>query len=131
MFRRRKKETYCPHCLKKLLVSKRAFSVVCPYCHQRVGVEDHVISDYYSVALIETSGSLRVARHGNLYAKVRVTNLDVEGQLHGNVTVIGKITVEPGGRLEGNVNAPRLEVKAGAKLKGFCRIQPVAQNQNH
>jgi hypothetical protein len=119
-----KKETYCPHCQKKLMVSKRAFSVVCPFCHQRVEVEDHVIDDYYTISIIESSGSLRVARSGSLYATVKVTNLDVEGQMHGSVNVKGKVTVEPGGKLEGDVIAPRLEVKPGAKLKGFCRIEP-------
>ena len=126
-----KKETYCPYCGKKLLVSQRAFSVVCPYCHQRVGVEDHVISNFYTVNLIESSGSLRVARSGNLYAKVKVTHLDVEGQLHGNVSVKGKVTIEPGGRLVGDVTAPRLEVKPGAKLKGFCRIEPNAPSEEN
>ena len=125
-----KKETCCPHCQKRLRVSERAISVVCPYCHQRVAVEDHIISDYCSVSLVESTGSLRIASNGNLHARVRVNYLEIQGQLHGNVIAQGKVTVEPGGFLEGNVTTPSLQVKPGAKLKGFCRIEPASYSQN-
>ena len=113
---------YCTHCGRELLVSSRAVSISCYYCHQRIGVEDHTISAYHAVTNIETSGSMAVAPRGHVRARLRVHDLQVEGQIYGNVTARGKVSVAPGAHLYGDVTAARLEVKEGAHLKGFFRI---------
>ncbi len=114
----------CTHCGRELEVSDRAFSVNCRYCNQRVGVEDHIIQSYHSVTNIETSGSISVTPTGHVRARLRVQNLEVAGQMYGDIVARGKVTVYPGGRLVGDVNASRLEVRAGALLKGYYRIEP-------
>ena len=45
--------------------------------------------------------------------------------MYGDITARGKVTVYPGAQLIGDVTASRLEVKSGALLKGFFRIQPL------
>ena len=65
-----------------------------------------------------------IAPTGILHASLRVTNLMVEGRLHGNVVASDKITLTSGARLEGDITARQLEVREGAGLRGFCRIDP-------
>ncbi len=115
----------CTHCGRELEVSDRAFSVNCRYCNQRVGVEDHVIQTYHSVTNIETGGSISVTPTGHVRAKLRVQNLEVAGQMYGDIVARGKVTVYPGARMVGDVSASRLEVKEGALLKGYYRIEPI------
>ena len=118
------RKVYCTHCGKELLVSRRAFSLSCCHCHQRVCVENHTIDAYHAVTNIETSGSLSVTRTGQVRARLRVQDLDVAGQVYGNVTARGKVTLAAGARIVGDVTAHRLEIKDGAKLNGFVRIEP-------
>jgi len=120
----RQKKVYCHHCQAELLVSQRAFSVNCSHCHRRVSVEDFYISSYHNTGQIETCGSLLVGPAGDLRACLMVQDLQVQGQLHGNVFARGKVSLARSGRLFGNITASRLEVACGAVVKGFCRIEP-------
>jgi hypothetical protein len=119
-----KKVVQCYHCGKALLVSVRAFSVCCPYCSQRVGVENLSISNRYEVHRIETCGELTVEAEGFLRAHLHVNDLLVAGQLYGNVEAEGKVTLTATGRIKGDVRASRLEIDAGGLLEGYCDIQP-------
>jgi hypothetical protein len=120
----------CTHCGQELEVSDRAFSVNCRFCNNRVCVEDQLISSYHAVTNIETSGSISVTPTGHVRAKLRVHNIDIAGQLYGNITARGKVTVYPGAQLIGDVTAPRLEVKSGALLKGFYRIESLKKSSD-
>jgi len=122
----------CPHCDKHILVSPRAVSVNCPYCYQRVSVENFVIDAYHAVTNIETSGSLDIAHTGHVRASIHVQDLNLAGQLYGNVTAGGKVAFEAGAQHIGDITATRLDVASGAKLKGFCRIEPTTKpKKNH
>ena len=118
------KKIRCYHCGQDVLVPSKAFSAVCPCCNRRVSVEDHVISATYTTSNIETCGSLVVAPTGNLQARLRVQNLQVQGRLKGNVAADGKVTLSQQANLCGDITAGSLEISDGAKLKGFCRIGP-------
>jgi len=119
-----KRKINCYHCRQELLVSSRAFSVVCSGCNQRVSVEDFIISSGHTTHRIETCGSLLVTDKGILRSRLRVYNVMVQGQLFGNVVADGKVTLTAGAHLEGDITANRLEVNNGARLYGFCRIEP-------
>jgi len=116
----------CLHCAEQVLVSPRTVSTRCPYCYRRIAVEDFIVSSYHSLTNIETCGSLSVTPTGQVRARLTVHNLHVQGSVNGNVSAHGKVTIDPTARLVGNVDAPRLEVKPGAALKGFYRIVPKA-----
>ena len=117
----------CYHCGKKLVVARRAISIVCPYCNKHLSIEDQVIESHYNMNRIETCGSLRVEQGCNVRARVQVHNLEVQGRVQGDVTAHNKITVESGAHLNGDITAPRLEVNNGGMINGFCRIEPQGQ----
>lgn len=114
----------CNHCGGNLLVSERAISISCRYCHQRVGVEDRIIDHYHAGTNIETAGSLVITAEGHVRARLSVKNLEIQGhgQVYGNVTACGKVRVDAYAHLLGDVTAQRLEVHPGARLRGFYRI---------
>ncbi|MBN1763839.1 MAG: polymer-forming cytoskeletal protein [Sedimentisphaerales bacterium] len=119
-----KKKVYCYYCGGEQLVSLQAFSTVCPLCNQRISTEDLIVSSFYSRPKIATSGSIFIESSGFLRSCLRVHNLSLYGRLQGDVTAANKITIGTGARLEGNITATRLEVNSGAKINGFCRIEP-------
>ena len=118
------KTVYCLHCGKELIVSIRAVSTGCPVCNHRLSVEDFTVTSILSRTLIETCGSVTIAASGMLRACLRVSNLFVEGNHQGSVTVADKVTLTAGASLTGDIIAHRLEVRDGALIKGFCRIDP-------
>jgi hypothetical protein len=117
-----KKAVHCYHCGKELLVSVRAFSTCCPKCNQRLGVEDRTISGHYEITLIETCGTVQVGPAGDLRSRLRVRDLQVQGQCQGNIVADGKVSLDSNARVEGDITAKRLEVNPGARLKGYYRI---------
>ena len=118
------KTVYCLHCGKELIVSIRAVSTGCPVCNHRLSVEDFTVTSLLSRTLIETCGSVAIAPSGMLRACLRVNNLFVEGSHQGNVTAADKVTLTAGASFAGDIIAHRLEVRDGALIKGFCRIDP-------
>ena len=118
------KTVYCPHCGKELIVSIRAVSIGCPVCNHRISVEDFTVTTILSRTLIETCGSVTITPSGMLRASLRVNNLFVAGNHQGNVTAADKVTLAAGASFTGDIIAHRLEVRDGALIKGFCRIDP-------
>lgn len=118
------KKVYCHHCGKELLVSAKAISIGCPHCNQRISVEDLTVSSCHIRACLETCGSIRVAPTGILQGRVRSRNLQVEGQLRGNVTADDKVSLASGASISGDITARSLEVNSGGVINGFCRIEP-------
>lgn len=117
----------CTHCGQQLRVSPNAFSVNCRHCNRRVCIEDHFITYHHTITNIETSGKVAIAPTGYVRAQMRVFDLDVQGEVCGNVTARGKVSVGAEGRVVGDITAERLEVKEGATLNGYLQIGPGAK----
>jgi len=71
-----------------------------------------------------------VTQKGDLRAKLRVRDLDIQGRVNGTVQASGKVTVAPNARLEGNITARALEVNEGAHLNGYLCIEPKNHKSN-
>ena len=112
----------CTHCGQELEISSRTVSLCCDYCRRQISVEDHFIDSYHAVINIETCGSLDITSKGQVRARIRVQDAKVGGQVYGNITARGKVSVDSGARVVGDITAPSLEVGSGAELKGFFRI---------
>jgi|GEM_PF-2329383 len=125
-----RKKVCCHYCGRDLLVSTFAFSVVCPNCCQRLSVEDYIIKSYREVSGIDTCGTMLVTQKGDLRAKLRVRDLDIQGRVNGTVQASGKVTVAPNAHLEGNITARSLEVNEGAHLNGYLCIEPKNHKSN-
>ncbi len=118
------KKVVCTHCGGESEVAKRAMSVFCPHCKQRLILEDYTIKSYHASRLFATSGNIVVERRGIVSAPIRVHNLIIKGQVKGNVMARGCVTVASTGQLRGNVQAPRIVVDDGATVDAFLRITP-------
>ena len=116
------KQVACTHCAQPCEVGRRAMSVVCPHCNQRLILEDSNITGYYGVREFATCGDIVVEKSGHVAAAVTVGNLIVKGKVQGNVVARGRVSIHKTGSLKGDIQAPRLRVESGAGLNGFVRI---------
>ena len=99
-------------------------SVFCPHCKKRLILEDFRIKTYKAVREFATCGDVVVEKRGKVAAQMLAQNLVVKGMVQGDVRAREKIEIGRTGQVHGDISAPRLVVKAGAKIRGFCRIGP-------
>jgi len=118
------REVYCTHCDRPIEIPATAMSVNCRHCHRRVIVEDIKIKAYHAVRRLATAGKVEVAKNVQVIADVRVNELVVKGTVKGNVTALGRVSVEKKGTILGDVTCWRLTVQPGAVLSGFFRVSP-------
>lgn len=118
------KVVHCTHCTGRAEVAEKAMSVFCPHCKKRLILEDFRIKTYKAVREFATCGDVVVEKRGKVAAQVLAQNLVVKGMVQGNVRAREKIEIGRTGQVHGDISAPRLVVKAGAKIRGFCRIGP-------
>lgn len=117
-----KKRISCTYCAQAIEVSPRAMSIFCPHCHKRVVCEDYTIRSYHAVRNLATCGSVIVERKGHVVAPIRADKLIIRGLVRGNIRALSLVEVESTGVVQGNVEAPRLIIHAGARLMGVYKI---------
>ena len=117
-----KRAVCCTYCGEPIEVSRKALSVFCPHCQKRVVCEDYTIKSYHAVRSFATCGDIVVEKKGHVVAPIRAESLIVRGRVRGNVQVKSVVKIERTGRIEGNVEAPRLVMRDGGTLIGACRI---------
>ena len=76
---------------------------------------------------IASGGELLVAEGATLTGSAQAGGIRVEGTVKGNLQAATKIHLAASARVEGDVQAQRLEVVDGAVLAGRCVIGPDAQ----
>jgi cytoskeletal protein CcmA (bactofilin family) len=69
-------------------------------------------------AEVDLDGTLTVGPEGTVVGPVKVRALEVAGELHGDVHAVESVAIRPGGRVQGDVRAPRIAVDDGAVLHG-------------
>lgn len=116
------KQVACTHCGRTNDVAKRAMSVFCPHCKQRLILEDFKIKSYYAVRDFSTCGDIVVERKGHVVAPIKVGNLTVKGKVQGRVTARGGVSISKTGWFKGEIEAPRLRVESGAVVDATLRI---------
>ena len=67
---------------------------------------------------ISSTGELVVAQGARINADVKVDSIRIDGELKGNLNVAAKVQLSSSGRVEGDIQASRLEVAEGAVLIG-------------
>ena len=82
------------------------------------GSEDIVIEGRFEGTVNLPENTLRVAEDSDVRADVRAGAVVVEGRLAGDVVCADKLVMSPGGRMEGNIVAPRVALADGARFKG-------------
>ncbi len=117
----------CTHCTGEAEVADKAMSIFCPHCKKRLILEDFRIKSYTAVREFATCGDVVVEKRGAVAARVLVGSLLVRGRVQGEVQARDKVEVARTGEVRGDICAPRLIVRSGAMIKGFCRIGPGEQ----
>jgi cytoskeletal protein CcmA (bactofilin family) len=67
---------------------------------------------------ISSSDSLIIGEHAVLHADIQVGELEVHGQIFGNVAVQGRTEIFPTGRLRGDLQTATLIIQSGGILNG-------------
>ena len=67
---------------------------------------------------------LTIGPNGNLKAEVTAKNIVVIGKVTGNLVAAERIEVQATGIVDGDVQAPRLNVQEGAVLNGSIDMSP-------
>lgn len=86
------------------------------------GAEDLVVQGTVkgSIALKE---SLFVENTGVVEADVQTQNVDVSGELKGDVTALSKVEIKKEGKMVGDIRAPRVLIADGALFKGSVDME--------
>jgi cytoskeletal protein CcmA (bactofilin family) len=72
---------------------------------------------------LKASGDVSVAESAAIQASIDGANVNVRGQVTGNVTAKKRLTLGGSGRLNGDVKVARLTVEDGATLNGNVTMQ--------
>ena len=73
---------------------------------------------------LKASGDVLVDSTATVQASVEGSNVNVRGQVTGNVTARRRLTLGGSGRLNGDVKVSRLTVEDGATLNGNVTMTP-------
>lgn len=73
---------------------------------------------------IEAQGRLRIGPRSHVTGSVTVDELELEGDLDGDVLARCGARLETGATLRGTLTSPRVFVADGARIQGPCRIGP-------
>ena len=73
---------------------------------------------------LKVSGDVTVEPTATVQASVEGANVNVRGQVNGNVTARKRLTLGGSGRLNGEVKVARLTVEDGATLNGNVTMTP-------
>jgi hypothetical protein len=110
----------CYYCRHRFEVGGRAMSVSCPGCNKPVIVEDVIVKNYKPVKSLQTCGMLIIRRGGRVAATEVEAQQGVmcDGALAGNVVSGGPVTLGAKAEWKGDLRAPSLVVKGGARILG-------------
>ena len=78
---------------------------------------DEIQIDGQGDITVETT-NLLVGGTGDLKGNITTDNLDVWGNLEGDVKVNGTLTIQDQGTVSGNIEYNELQIKLGGKIKG-------------
>jgi cytoskeletal protein CcmA (bactofilin family) len=80
--------------------------------------EDLLIQGNVRGSITHTGNNLTIGAHGNVKADITAQKIIVQGEVHGDVRASESVVVEASARVTGNIVAPRVGIKEGAKFKG-------------
>jgi cytoskeletal protein CcmA (bactofilin family) len=80
--------------------------------------EDLLIQGRVEGSISHSGSNLTIGAHGEVTADVDANRVIVQGTVHGDVRATESITIEPSAKVRGNMFAPSIGLKEGAKFKG-------------
>jgi cytoskeletal protein CcmA (bactofilin family) len=80
--------------------------------------EDLLIQGRVEGTITHSANHLAIGANGDVTADVRAQRVIIQGKLEGDVRATESVTVEVSANVHGNIFAPRVSLKDGAKFKG-------------
>jgi len=114
----------CPRCGTAFEVAQAAMSMLCPGCHIHVRTEDVRVKGFTAITEFHTAGDAVIEKASHLTAVVRVTNIEVKGEIRGPVFARGRVVLRKTAKVTGDIKAQSLAVEAGAVLVGRVEVTP-------
>lgn len=80
--------------------------------------EDLLIQGHVKGTINHRAKNLTIGAHGDVDANIVAQNVIIQGKVHGEIRATESVIVEPSARIVGDILAPRVGLKEGAKFKG-------------
>jgi cytoskeletal protein CcmA (bactofilin family) len=116
-----KRSLSCPHCGAAFEAARRAMSIRCPQCTQRLELQDAVLAGRLA-GTVSTLGHVRVTRRGRVRGRIECSSLAVEGSMNGQAEVRGPVRVDGRARLIGQLKADSITIAPGATINAHLEI---------
>ena len=120
MARRSARTVQCYLCRRRFEVGARAQSTSCPGCNKPVIVEDIIVKQLKPVKRVQTCGRIVVQKKGRIISEFVEAHegIEVLGVLQADVISGGPVIIGAKARWKGDLRAPSLEIKQGARIEG-------------
>lgn len=79
---------------------------------------------------IFSSGALIIGESAVVEAKIRVGEMIIRGEVHGDIVAESKIEINVPGKLFGNIQTQRLVIEEEAIFDGHCKMQAPDQEMS-
>ena len=83
-----------------------------------VAEEDLLIQGRVEGSIKHNATNLTIGAKGRVKADIRARNIIVQGEVQGNLYATERVVIEASARVQGDIFAPRIGLKDGAKFKG-------------
>jgi len=83
-----------------------------------VAEEDLLIQGRVNGTISHRAKNLTIGAHGDVKANISAQNVIVQGKINGEIRATESVVVEPSAFVIGDIYAPRVGLKEGAKFKG-------------
>lgn len=90
------------------------------------GSEDLVVNGYVEGNIRLATNVLTIGATGSVKGEVRASTVIVYGLVEGPVTASERVDLRNGGRIAGNIGAPRVAISDGADFQGSIDMAPVS-----
>lgn len=91
-----------------------------------VADEDLLIQGRVEGSIDHSGANLTIGMHGEVQANIVARKVLIQGAVNGDVRASETIAVEASARVQGNLFAPRIGLKEGARFKGAIEMDVVA-----
>ncbi len=88
----------------------------------QVAVVAHTRIDGEVAGSLKGPGRLRVCAHARVEGVIECARVEIQGRVTGSIQAGESVLLGPGGQLDGDVDAPTLEVSEEARWTGRARV---------
>lgn len=119
----------CPYCEGAFEASRKALTLKCPHCANRIEFRDVLITRSVTEN-ISTMGVVHINRKGSLRGTIDCGELIVQGRLAGTIEVRGLAQLDQRSIVTGHLHAEAVRVLPGARFEGELVMGPIPPRES-